>query len=113
MYNDSLKKRRKELGLTMAQVAEYVGVSEATISRWESGNIANMRRDKIASLSKILQITPATIMGIDDESNPPEITDDDIKFALFGGDGEITDDMYEEVKSFAQYVKEKYKNKKE
>ena len=33
------------------------------------------------------------------------VTDDDIKFALFGGDGEITDAMYEEVKRFAQMVK--------
>lgn len=33
------------------------------------------------------------------------VTDDDIKFALFGGDGEITDAMYEEVKQFAQMVK--------
>ena len=38
---------------------------------------------------------------------------DDIKFALFGGEEEITDDMYDEVKNFAEYVKQKYKNKKE
>ena len=28
------------------------------------------------------------------------VTDEDIKFALFGGDGDITDSMYEEVKRF-------------
>lgn len=37
--------------------------------------------------------------------NDGRVTDDDIKFALFGGDGEITDAMYEEVKQFAQMVK--------
>ncbi|MBS5026410.1 MAG: helix-turn-helix transcriptional regulator, partial [Peptostreptococcaceae bacterium] len=42
---DDLKQRRIELNLTMAEVAKKVGVSEATISRWESGDIANMRRD--------------------------------------------------------------------
>ena len=41
------------------------------------------------------------------------VTDDDIKFALFGGEEEITDEMYDEVKNFAEYVKQKYKNKKE
>ena len=35
------------------------------------------------------------------------VTDEDIKFALFGGDGEITDEMYEEVKQFAAYLKHK------
>lgn len=47
---DDLKQRRIELNLTMAEVAKKVGVSEATISRWESGDIANMRRDKIVLL---------------------------------------------------------------
>ena len=67
--NNFLKARRKELKLTMLQVAEYVGVSEATISRWESGNIANMKRDKIAKLAEILQVRPSAIMGVDDEPN--------------------------------------------
>ena len=33
------------------------------------------------------------------------VSDEDIKFALFGGDGEITDEMYEEVKRFANFIK--------
>ena len=49
-----LKERRQQLGLTMLQVAQAVGVSEATVSRWESGDIANMRRDKIAKLANAL-----------------------------------------------------------
>ena len=48
--------RRKQLHLTLKEVADYVGVSEATVSRWESGNIANMRRDRIATLAKILKV---------------------------------------------------------
>lgn len=44
-----------------------------------------------------------------------EVSDDDIKFALFGGDGDITDAMYNEVKRFAQMVKlrEEAEKKKE
>lgn len=63
--NELLRSKRKELNLTMKQVADYVGVSEATVSRWESGNIANMGRDKIALLSQILKITPGAIAGYD------------------------------------------------
>lgn len=57
-----LKQRRKELDLTMADVAKAVGVSEATVSRWESGNIANMRRDKIALIADVLKINPAILI---------------------------------------------------
>ena len=64
--NSLMRNRRKELGLTMKDVAKAVGVSEATVSRWESGNIANMGRDKINALSKVLNLSPISIMGISD-----------------------------------------------
>ena len=58
-----IKKKREEKQLTMKQLAEKIGVSEGTISRWESGNIANMKRDKIYALSKTLDIPLHVIMG--------------------------------------------------
>lgn len=67
---DIIRNRRLELSLTMKEVAERVGVSEATVSRWESGDIENMRRDKIAALAKALQMPPAVIMGWDDAPIP-------------------------------------------
>lgn len=66
---DVLKNRRIELGLTMKETAAKVGVTEGTISRWESGDIENMRRDKIAAYSKVLRVDPAVIMGWND---PPK-----------------------------------------
>lgn len=60
---DIIKQKREEKEMTMKQLAEKIGVSEGTISRWESGNIANMRRDKIYTLSKTLDIPLHVIMG--------------------------------------------------
>lgn len=54
--------RRTELDLTMKQVADAVGVSEATVSRWEAGNIKNIKRDKIALLSEALKLSPLTFI---------------------------------------------------
>jgi len=72
---DVIKNRRKELELTMKQVADAIGVSEGTVSRWESGEIANMRRDKIVALANILHLSPAVIMGWDEStSNNPAIS---------------------------------------
>lgn len=69
---DILKKRRIELGLTMKEVADKVGVSEGTISRWESGEIANMRRDKIMALANALKISPSVVMGWDEPDKVPK-----------------------------------------
>ena len=72
-----LKQRRKELHLTMKDVADKVGVSESTISRWESGAIANMTRANISALAKALQISPSVIMGWqEDKKTEPTVKDD-------------------------------------
>lgn len=74
---DKIKELRKKSGLTMRQLADAVNVSEATISRWESGNIPNMRRDKIYDLAKALHTTPAYLMGWDEHSDTVQQTDTD------------------------------------
>ena len=58
-----LKRRRKELGLTLAQIADAMGVAEATVQRWESGNIKSVRYDKITKLAALLQVNPTALMG--------------------------------------------------
>lgn len=62
-FKDIIKTQRSKLKLTLDDVARYVGVSGATVSRWENGDIENMRRDKIAKLADILQVTPSYLMG--------------------------------------------------
>ena len=58
-----IKNRRMEMGLSQLDVAKYVGVSEATVSRWESGNIANMRRDRIKKLAEVLCVSSDYIIN--------------------------------------------------
>lgn len=60
--NEIIKARRLELGYTMKEEASAIGVSEGTISRWESGQIKNIPRDKIALLSKFLDIPVPVLM---------------------------------------------------
>jgi len=55
--------RRIELDLTLEEVGNFVGVSKSTVKKWEDGFISNMRRDKIASLAKILHINPVSLIN--------------------------------------------------
>ena len=66
---DIIKQKRIELGLTMKELANKIGVSEATISRWESGNIATMKQTKIALLAQVLGISPAVLVSGELSSN--------------------------------------------
>ena len=69
---ERIKTLRQEKGLTLEQVAEVVGVGKSTVRKWETGMIANMRRDKIAELAKALGTTPAYLMGWKEEETPDE-----------------------------------------
>lgn len=62
---DIIHARRKELGLTLEQVGEIVGVTKNTVRQWENGNISNMRRDRIAKLAEALKIDPINLIGED------------------------------------------------
>lgn len=69
--SEVMKKRRKDLGLTLAQVADAVGVTEATAQRWESGNIKSVRHEKITQLAAVLNVNPAELMGWEVPSSTP------------------------------------------
>lgn len=58
-----IRERRTELKLTLEEVGKAVGVSKSTVKKWEDGDISNMRRDKIASLSRALRINPVSLIN--------------------------------------------------
>ena len=68
---ERIKALRQEKGLTLEQVADVVGVGKSTVRKWETGMIANMRRDKIGDLAKALGTTPAYLMGWDENERSP------------------------------------------
>ncbi len=60
--NEIIKKRRKEVGLTLEEIAKSVGVAKGTVQKWESGYIANIKRDKIMKLAEVLDVNPMVLI---------------------------------------------------
>lgn len=60
---ERIKSRRKELGLSAEQVAEKLGVSPATIYRYESNYINNMGVDKLKPIAAVLKVSEGFLMG--------------------------------------------------
>lgn len=54
---------RKEKGMTLEELGNRVGVGKSTVRKWETGDIANMKRDKIAKIAEALDTTPAYLLG--------------------------------------------------
>lgn len=104
-------------GMSQKELAEKVGISRSAIGMYETGE-REPDFETLEAFADIFNVNMDTLLGkistdeINHIQNPNtstgserKISDDDIKFALFGGDGEITDAMYDEVKRFAQMVK--------
>lgn len=64
-----LNELRTKAGLTMEKLANMIGVSKGTISKWEKGSIKNMRQDKVQMLANIFHVSPTYIMGYEEEIN--------------------------------------------
>lgn len=73
---ERIKKRRSELGLTVDDLAEKLGKNRATIYRYESNDIEKLPITVLQPLAKVLNVTPAFLMGwtdIVDKSNNSHI----------------------------------------
>lgn len=70
---DRIKYKRNELGKTLEEVGQMVGVTKATIQRYENGNIQNIPSDKIELLASALNTTPAYLMGWEDDKKSEKI----------------------------------------
>lgn len=101
---NELRERRLELGLTMKYVASKTGVNEGTVSRWETGDIRNIRSDKIQPLAEALKVPIETI--IEWKSTKPSSIDDDSDMQALFHIKNVEPSKFEEL---MKYVKNVYK----
>lgn len=97
-----------------------MGVGKSTVRKWENGDIANMRRDKIAKLAIALHTTPAYLLGWEEPENflfqdeikkaPTQsvdaITFDDFTYAMHNEAKDLTPENKQKLLELAQFFKE-------
>ena len=108
-FGETIRNARRSLGLTQRQLAGSLGVSNTCVSNWEKG-LSRPDADMIQKLCAVLRLQANDFYGTNEapaENSRRLVSDEDIKFALFGGDSEITDSMFDEVKRFAAFLKQR------
>lgn len=117
VFYDRFVQLCEQNGVSPSRAAIEAGLSKSTVTKWKTTPDSEPTGTAIKKLSEYFGISISELLGEDTKKAPAEtgkrsVSDDDIKFALFGGDGEITDAMYDEVRNFAAYVKQREANKK-
>lgn len=64
---EKIKELREKNDMTLEELGDRVGVGKSTVRKWETGEIANMRRDKIALVAHALNVSPSFLMGWDEK----------------------------------------------
>lgn len=103
--------------INITTMCKNSGASRASLSDLKMGRKQSLSADTLSKIASYFGVTVDYLLGnTEQKENAPaekgeRVKDDDIKFALFGGDGEITDEMYEEVKRFAKFVQQREREK--
>ena len=71
--HERIKERRTALGLTLLDVANALGVKEATVQRYESGEIKNPKHETVLEMAKIFNCSPSYLMGWEDDLLPESV----------------------------------------
>lgn len=110
-FYDNYLRLCAEHGETPSGAAAAIGLSNAAATGWKKGKIPSD-----LTLSKLAEHFGVSVADLtaekEEQRGTNTVTDADLKFALFGGsDEEITDAMFEEVKRFAAFVKQREQEK--
>ena len=81
---ERLRSRRKELGISADKIAEALGVSRATVFRYEKGDIEKLPGSTLEPLAKILHTTPAYLMGWEEYNVPNHTMGRGIRIPVLG-----------------------------
>lgn len=69
-----IKNKREELGIPQVELAKKIGCSKQTLYKYENDIITNIPSDNIEKIAYMLEITPAYLMGWEDEiKKSPEL----------------------------------------
>jgi len=72
---ERIKARRLELGMTQSELAKKLGYTDrASVSRVEAGQI-NLPQSRIAQFAEALRVSPAYIMGWEEDKKNPATMD--------------------------------------
>ena len=115
MIGERLRLLRTQSGYSRKDLAAKLDMPYTTYVNYETG-AREPNSTVLRQLSAFFEVSIDFLLGSTDDpalpdakkDTPAGVSDGDIMFALFDGDmDEITDEMYEDVKRYAQFLKEK------
>ncbi len=71
-FKDILKQERLKRGYTQEELGKRVGLKKSAIHKYENGLVVNPGRSLIFKFAQALNVSPAYLLGIEDEPKDSE-----------------------------------------
>ena len=65
---DRIKQQRIKMGYTQEELGQKLGLQKSAIAKYENGRVENMKRSVIVNMAKVLECSPAYLMGWEAEA---------------------------------------------
>ena len=69
---DRIRQVRQEQDVTQQELADYIGVSKQAVYKYENNIVTNIPTDKVDAIAKRLKVSPAYLMGWEEQPRPAE-----------------------------------------
>ena len=92
----------KDRGINITLMCKECKIPRATLTDFKKGRIMSLSAKTLSKIAEYFGVTVDFLYGGNESTDERSL-----KVALFGGDGEVTEEMWEEVKRYARYIKEK------
>lgn len=66
---ERIRQLRIANGLTQEELGKYIGVQKSAIRKYEKGEVKNMKRTSIQTLSNLFKVSPSYLMCLEEEEN--------------------------------------------
>ena len=67
---DRIRQVRQEQDVTQQELADYIGISKQAVYKYENNIVTNIPTDKVDAIAKRLKVSPAYLMGWEEQPTP-------------------------------------------
>lgn len=96
----------KEKGVNITLMCKECGIPRASLTDYKKGRKKSLSAETLSRIAAYFGVSVDYLYG-----GESVVDEHAVKVALFGGDGVVTDEMWNEVKRYAMYIKSKENSK--
>lgn len=90
-------------GINVTTLCRECAIPRSTLTDYKKGRVKSLSLNTLTKIADYFEVELSYLCG----APTVKVSDEVLKIALFGNDVTVTDEMWNEVKRYALYIKEK------